>query len=68
MDIGKLNLFLKMITEEYKLTEMQLETLTHRLLADDIEFEKVWNSFKNKHSSYRGGVDDFKFLLHELIR
>lgn len=68
MDIGKFNLFIKMITEEYKLSEMQLETLTHRLLADDKEFEKVWNSFKNKSTSFKGGVDDFKFLLQELIR
>lgn len=65
MDMGKFNLFIKMITEEYRLNDSQLETLTHRLLADDKEFEKVWRSFKSKAS--RSGVDDFKFLLQELI-
>lgn len=65
MDMGKFNLFIKMIEEEYKLTHNQIETLTHRLLADDKEFEKVWKTFKNKAS--RSGVDEFKFLLQELI-
>lgn len=63
--MGKFNLFIKMITEEYRLSDTQLETLTHRLLADDKEFEKVWKIFKNKAS--RSGVDEFKFLLQELI-
>ena len=67
MDMGKFNLFLKMITEEYKLSDSQLETLTQRLLADDKEFEKVWKSFKNKTTRFKGGVDDFKFLLQDLI-
>lgn len=64
MDMGKFNLFIKMIQEEYKLSESQLQTLTQRMLADDKEFERVWKSYKNKSS--RGGVDQFKFLLQEL--
>lgn len=65
MDMGKFNLFIKMIQEEYKLTEQQLQTLTQRMLADDKEFERVWKFYKSKSS--REGVDQFKFLLQELI-
>jgi hypothetical protein len=67
MDLGHFNLFIKMICEEYKLTSSQIETLTQRLLADDKEFEKVWKLYKNKSSKVRGGVDEFKFLLQELL-
>ena len=65
--MGKFNLFLKMIEEEYKLNESQLVTLTHRMLADDTEFERVWKLYKNKARRFSGGVDDFKSLLAELI-
>lgn len=67
MNIGNVNLFLKMIKEEYALTESELSTLTTRMLADDKEFEKVWRFYKNKNKSYAGGVDAFKQLLQELI-
>lgn len=63
--MGKFNLFIKMIQEEYKLTEPELQTLTQRMLADDKEFERVWKIFKSKSS--REGVDQFKFLLQELV-
>lgn len=67
MDMGVFNLFIKMIREEYKLTEREIVTLTQRLLADDKEFEKVWKLYKNKSSTYAKGVDDFKFLLQDLV-
>lgn len=67
MDMGNFNLFIKMIQEEYRLTGHQLETLTTRMLADDKEFEKVWGLYKNKNKRFRGGVDDFKGLLLELL-
>ena len=56
-----------MIKEEYKLSSHELEVLAHRLLADDREFEKVWSLYKTKNRRYRGGVDDFKALLQELL-
>jgi len=56
-----------MIQDEYRLTATQLETLAHRMLADDKEFEKVWRLYKTKNSRYSGGVDDFKHLLQELL-
>ena len=65
--MGNFNLFIKMITEEYKLTESQLEILTSRMLADDKEFEKVWKLYKNKARSFSGGVDNFKILLQDLL-
>lgn len=67
MDLGNLNLFIKMIAQEYPLTDKELEVLTNRLLADDKEFEKVWIRFKNKERSFSGGVDSFKQLLMELV-
>jgi|GEM_PF-1845520 hypothetical protein len=67
MDMGNFNLFMKMIQDEYRLTATQLETLAHRMLADDKEFEKVWRLYKTKNSRYSGGVDDFKHLLQELL-
>jgi hypothetical protein len=67
MDMGNFNLFIKMIREEYKLDESQLQTMTYRLLADDKEFEKVWKLYKGKSRRISGGVDEFKFLLQELV-
>lgn len=67
MNLNNFNLFLKMIREEYKLSEAELETLAHRLLADEKEFERVWRLFINKSSRVRDGVDQFKFTLQELI-
>lgn len=67
MDLGNLNLFIKMIDEEYKLTEEEREILLNRMLADDKEFEKVWTIFKEKTRKYKGGVDPFRALLTELI-
>jgi tRNA G37 N-methylase Trm5 len=65
MDSGTVNLALKLIQEEYKLTSDQVTILYHRFLADDKEFEKVWKQFKNRRQ--KSGVDKFKELLSELI-
>jgi hypothetical protein len=67
MDMGTFNLFIKMIQDEYKITGHQLETLRTRMLSDDKEFEKVWNFYKNKNRSFRGGVDQFKSVLQDLL-
>jgi len=67
MDLGNLSLFIKMITQEYPLSEREITVLSSRLLADDKEFEKVWAQFKNKGQSFSKGVDPFKQLLLELI-
>lgn len=67
MDSGELNLFLKMLREEYPLNESQIDILRHRLLADDKEFEKIWKLYKNKSGRVRGGVDPFKATLQDLI-
>ena len=67
MNLGNLNLFIKMIAQEYPLSEREIAVLTSRLLADDKEFEKVWIRFKNKDQSFSKGVDPFKQLLLELI-
>ena len=64
MNSGQLNLALKMIQEEYKLSDSQVIVLSRRLMADDREFEKVWNQFKNRRL---GKVDTFRELLRELL-
>lgn len=65
--MGTFNLFIKMIQEEYRLSSLQLDTLKTRMLADDKEFEKVWNLYKNKSKRFKGGVDDFKLMLQDLM-
>ncbi len=67
MDLGKLNLFLKMIEDEYQLGHRDLQKVSQRLLADDVEFEKVWTLYRSKTSRTRHGVDEFKFILNELL-
>ena len=67
MDLGKFNLFLKMIEDEYKLSSHDLQRISQRLLADDLEFEKVWKQYRSKSTRYRNGVDDFRPVLNELI-
>lgn len=67
MNTGNLNLFIKMVKDDYKLDDNEVQILGRRLMADDKEFEKVWRLFKNKGGSFRGGVDPFRPLLMELI-
>lgn len=67
MDMGSFNLFIKMIRDQYKLTEDEVQVLTTRMLADDREFEKVWKIYKNKAGRLSGGVDPFKTFLQELL-
>lgn len=67
MDTGTLNLFMKMLREDYKLNEAELQTLSRRLMADDREFDRVWRLYKNKSRTSRDGVDSFKPCLNELL-
>lgn len=67
MDMGSFNLFIKMIVEEYKLSQFQIETLRNRLLADDQEFEMIWALYKCKSKLFSKGVDPFKSKLLDLI-
>ena len=66
--MGRLSLALKLIAEEYKLTDAEIRTLNHRMMADDAEFEKIWSMYKDKARKFSGGVDRFKELLLELLR
>lgn len=68
MDIGALNLFLKMIEDEYKLGGRELQKISRRLLADDSEFERVWSLYRRKASETRSGVDAFRPVLTELLQ
>jgi hypothetical protein len=64
MNLGSLNLALKMIKEEYKLSDSQILILSRRLMADDREFERMWNLFKNRRT---GNTDTFSELLKDLL-
>jgi hypothetical protein len=64
MNLGHLNLALKMIQEEYKLSNAQLQIISRRMMADDREFERVWNLFKNRRT---GKSDTFADTLRELL-
>lgn len=65
MDLNAFNLFIKQVREEYKLDEAQIVKLTRRLLADDQEFERTWQLFKDR--SLEKGVDLFRPTLLDLI-
>ncbi len=65
MGLPRLELALTMMRNEYKLTEEQVTKIKRRLLADDREFEKVWQIYQDKIQ--RKGVDKFKDLLSELL-
>lgn len=65
MDSGKLNLFIKQIREDYKLSSEELQILAYRLMADDKEFDRVLRLYKSR--SVRSGVDSFKPFLTDLV-
>jgi hypothetical protein len=56
-----------MIREEYGLSDDEIAILKARLLADEKEFEKVWEAYKNKSFTFSKGVDSFRSLLQELL-
>ncbi len=58
---------MKMIEDEYKLGQRELQKVSQRLLADDVEFDKVWTLYRTKTSRTRNGVDEFKSVLNELL-
>ena len=64
MNLGQLNLALKMIKEEYKLSDSQVQVLSRRMMADDREFDRMWNLYKNRRN---GKTDIFLELLRDLL-
>jgi len=64
MNTGQLSLALKMIQEDYKLDDRQMQVLSRRLIADDREFDRLWNAFKTRRL---GNSDTFVDLLRELL-
>jgi uncharacterized protein YpiB (UPF0302 family) len=67
MDMQQFALFIKLVTEEYRLKEEEISRLSERLMADDQEFKSVWKSFQDKAKRPRKGVDYFKPILKELL-
>jgi hypothetical protein len=64
MNLNQFNLALKMIQDDYKLSNEQLKILTNRLLADEREFDRMWSVYKNRR---QGKEDIFKDILRELL-
>ncbi len=67
MDVGQLTFFLKRLQEEYALNSVELETLKNRLLADNIEFERVYRLFQTQARGSLGGKDPFAVVLRDLL-
>ena len=64
MNLNQLNPALKMIQQDYKLTPLQLETLSRRLMADEREFERMWALYNRRRT---GKEDIFLDTLLELL-
>jgi hypothetical protein len=64
MNFGQLSLALKMIQEEYKLSDAEVQIVSRRMMADEREFERIWNLFKTRRP---GKVDIFRETLKELL-
>ena len=67
MDMGSFQLFLKLIKDDYRLSEAEVTKLKRRMLADDREFERVWEMYKAKARKTVGGVDGFQSVLQDLL-
>lgn len=64
MNLDQFNLALKMIQEDYKLSDDQLKILMNRLMADEREFDRMWSFYKRRR---QGKEDIFKDILRELL-
>lgn len=67
MDMQKYSLFMKLVKEDYKLDESEISRLGRRMMADEQEFSRVWESYQSKARRPKGGVDEFKPILSELL-
>lgn len=67
MNMDHFTLFIKLIRDDYKLSEKEIERLSRRMLADEREFAQVWEFYKNRAKRPSDGVDEFKFLLTDLL-
>lgn len=67
MDSGAFSLFIKLIRDDYKLNDDEITRLSHRMLADEKEFERVWEAYKTKARKTRKGVDAFQAMLQDLL-
>jgi hypothetical protein len=67
MNTGSLNLFIKMVSSDYVLSDEQANVLKNRMLADDREFERIWELYKSRARKTKKGVDQFASTLQELL-
>lgn len=65
MDLDCFSLFLKMLVADYALAPSDIEKISDRLLADEVEFMRTWGQFQNRE--ILDGVDDFKPILEDLL-
>lgn len=67
MDMGNLALAIKLIADEYKLSDREVTVFKNRMLGDSAEFERVWTLYKNRTRKTIKGVDGFKEILKDLL-
>lgn len=67
MEKGDFELFLKLVASDYALSTDQVEVIKNRMLADDKEFERIWEYYKLRARKTRKGVDAFQSVLKELL-
>lgn len=65
MDLNHLNLFLKLLSVNYVLSDNDVAKISDRLLADDQEFLSLWQRFQDR--VILDGVDNFKPFLEDLL-
>lgn len=65
MDLNHLNLFLKLLSINYVLSDNDMAKISDRLLADDQEFLSLWQKFQDR--LILDGVDNFKPFLEDLL-
>lgn len=65
MDLNHLNLFLKLLSVHYVLSDNDVAKISDRLLADDQEFLSLWQRFQDR--VILDGVDNFKPFLEDLL-
>lgn len=65
MDLNHLNLFLKLLSVNYVLSDNEMAKISDRLLADDQEFLSLWQRFQDR--MILDGVDNFKPFLEDLL-
>lgn len=67
LDMQIFTLFIKLVREDYKLSEKEVTKLSRRMMADEREFSRVWEIYQRRAKRPKDGVDEFKPILSDLL-